>query len=159
MIRSGFGAPAHLRWRCAGVLFVACLAGACLGEAADRDEPVVLELEGRTVQLAPGERVVEIDVARGAAGREFEPASAAASPGDVIRFTARDGHNHAVAFDGTALDTAALTFLEETRQLRGPPLVKDGASWIVSLDGAPPGDYSYVCLTHGGRGVLTVAPR
>lgn len=140
-------------------MFVACIAGACRGGAVGRDDPVVLELEGETVQLAPGERLVEIEVARAAAGREFEPARADASPGDVIRFTARDGHNHAVVFDGVALEPATRAFLERTGQLRGPPLVKDGASWVVSLDGAPPGDYPYVCLTHGERGMLTVAAR
>lgn len=158
MIGSRFGAPAHLRWRCVGVLFVACIAGACRGDAG-REDPAVLELEGGTVQLAPGERVVEVEVARAAAAGEFEPARAGASPGDVIRFIARDGQNHAIAFDGAALEPATLAFLERTGQLRGPPLVNDGASWVVSLDGAPPGDYPYICLTHGERGMLTVSAR
>lgn len=156
-----FGAPAHLRTRCAGVLFVAWVAyaaSACREAAPALDEPATLELDGETIQLARGVQVVEIEVARASAGREFEPASAAAETGDVVRFIARDGHSHAVAFDGAALEPAALAFLQRTGQLRGPPLLNDGTSWIVSLDGAPPGDYPYVCLTHDQRGVITVSP-
>ena len=51
----------------------------------------------------------------------------------------------------------ALAFLESSGQLRGPPLLTEDASWIVSLEGAPPGDYPFRCLTHGAAGSLTVS--
>lgn len=158
MSRFRCGAPAHPRWGCAGVLFLALLAGACRGDTVEREEPVTLELDGGTVQLAPGVRVIEIEIARANAGREFDPADTDARTGNVVRFIARDRRNHVIAFDAETLEPAAAAFLEATAQMSGPPLLHDGASWVVSLDGAPQGTYSYVCLTHGDRGSITVSP-
>jgi plastocyanin len=123
-----------------------------------RIRPVVLELESDTITLPLGARVVEIEVARKPAG-EFQPASIAARVGDVVRFVAKDGHSHAIVFDADQIIPDGAAFLERTGQLRGPPLVHDGATWLVSLDGAPPGEYSFNCLTHSGRGSINVQPK
>jgi hypothetical protein len=41
-------------------------------------------------------------------------------------------------------------------QLRGPPLVNEGAAWVVSLADAPVGRYPFLCRTHGARGRIAV---
>ena len=97
--------------------------------------PAVLELAADTVQL---------------------PDSIVAHPGDVVRFTAGDGATHALAFDGASLAAEARTFLERTSQMRSPPLITEGATWIISLADAPAGTYRFRCLTHNAAGALTV---
>lgn len=149
------GAPAHPPGGCAGVVFLALLgAGACAEPA--RDEPVVLILESDTVTLPAGVRLTEIEIET-AAGGEFRPAAAVARVGDVVRFVSKDTRSHAIVFDAARLAQPALSFLEGSGQLRGPPLLTEEASWIVSLEGAPPGDYPFRCLTHGAAGSLTVS--
>lgn len=126
--------------------------------AAEPRPGTALRLGSGTVQLAPGSQIHELLLH---AGRhpEFAPDTARARSGDVVRFTAADAAGHAVAFDEQALEPAALAFLRATRQLRGPPLLDAGASWIVSLAGAPPGAYPFLCLGHDGRGLLLVRRR
>jgi plastocyanin len=74
-----------------------------------------------------------------------------------VRFTVLDHRTHAIAFVADSLGAQARTFLERTGQLRGPPLVSEGASWVVVLDGAPPGRYPFLCRSHDVRGVLTIS--
>jgi plastocyanin len=147
-------APAHSLLGCAGVVFCGLLIVAgCRDVAPPR--PVVIELEADTITLPLGARIVEIEVARKPAG-EFEPATVVANVGDVVRFVAKDGHSHAIVFVADQVIPDGAAFLERTGQLRGPPLVRDGATWLVSLDGAPPGQYGFTCLTHGGSGTINV---
>jgi len=117
------------------------------------DGPPVLELEGdRTVRLDPG---VELhDVRIGMDG--VRPATVRAGPGDVVRFIAADSRTHAVAFISEELTPEARSFLERTGQLRSPPLLAEGASWIVSLEGAPPGRFPFVSVSGDERGVVVV---
>ena len=51
----------------------------------------------------------------------------------------------------------ARAFLEKTGQLRSPPLVTNGASWVITLKDAPLGTYVFRCLNHHDTGQLTVA--
>jgi plastocyanin len=139
----------------AGALFSAVLA-ACA--EAQPPGPLPLVIGGDTVLLAVGARILDVRVQRRVDGVEFDPAVVAARPGDVLRFTAGDTQGHAIAFDGARLGAGVRDFLERTGQLRGPPLPDPGTSWIVSLDGAPPGIYPFRCLTHGVGGVLRVEP-
>lgn len=149
-----FGSPAHPRGGCAGVAFLIILALSGCRQSGSTDQPVVLELEGDTVRLPPGVRLIEITVR--VASHEFEPSTVDARVGDVVRFTARDAGSHAIAFEGARLAGEAHTFLEQTGQLRAPPLLHDGASWIISLADAPVGEYPFRCLTHGAWGRLNV---
>lgn len=149
------GAPAHPPRGCAGVVLFALLAAGACREPA-RDEPVVLILESDTVTLPAGVRLIEIEIET-AAGGEFRPAAPAARAGDVVRFVSKDTRSHAIVFDAAPLAQPMRAFLEGSGQLRGPPLLSAEASWIVSLEGAPPGDYPFRCLTHGATGTLTVS--
>jgi len=134
----------------------------CVLAACDRtglpERPPILELGAVIAELPPGARVHEVRVGGAAPAPELDPDTVRARPGDVIGFTAVASGTHAVAFDAAALSPETGAFLSNTRQLRGPPLVNAGATWVVSLDGAPPGTYPFHCITHGARGVLIVEP-
>jgi plastocyanin len=120
--------------------------------------PRVLELAHDTIRLEPGVRLHEIEIRRESAG-EFHPAQLRAAPGDVVRFRAGDRGGHAISFVGSRLDPASREFLDESGQLRSPPLITTGASWVITLEGAPPGVYPFHCTTHNVVGRLEVAPR
>ncbi len=118
-----------------------------------------LDLGTDTARLPSGASIHEVVIRSDFEGAIFEPHELVVRPGDVVRFTAGDAGNHAIAFDEAGLTPEARSFLESTYQLRGPPLITAGAVWVVSFDGAPPGDYPFVCLTYGGTGRITVQTR
>lgn len=153
----GFMAPARQYARVGAMLVLAGALSAC-DRVPGVDGPRVLELLNDTIQLADSVRLVEVRVERSADG-DFEPASIEVRSGDVIRFTAADRGGHAIAFDGARLDAVAREFLERTGQLRSPPLITADAAWIITLDGAPPGQYPFRCTTHGAGGMLLVSER
>jgi plastocyanin len=146
----------------AGALFflVAPVLGAavtsCAGEAAP--DPRVLVLGSDTVVLPDSIGLLTVEVGRREDGvHRFEPASATAAPGHIVRFASLDNGSHAIAFDAPALSEEARAFLERTGQLRSPPLMLEGAVWVVNLQDAPPGDYPFTCATHGEHGRITLA--
>jgi plastocyanin len=128
-------------------------------EAAPEDEgPRVLELANDTIRLDVGVALLDVTVRRGTEG-DFEPASVEARTGDVVRFVAADNGGHALVFESTALAADAREFLERTGQLRSPPLITSGSSWVVTLAGAPAGHYPFRCSTHSTTGRLIVGAR
>lgn len=131
------------------------LPAAC-GERVDERGRTVIELEdGETVELGDGAVAVDVVlVGAGRAGALLD--TVRIRPGDAVRFVAADPMLHAVAFDVSLLRTEAAAFLERTGQLRGPPLIETGASWIVSFEDAPPGAYPFADLSQGVRGVVLV---
>jgi plastocyanin len=142
---------------------VLTFAAAVLGAGCDRvpgidGGPPVLELAHDTIRLESGVSLHDVTVRRHT-DSDFDPAQLQARPGDVVRFTAGDRGGHAIGFVGDALSTAARDFLERTGQLRSPPLIDAGASWVITLEGAPPGEYPFHCMTHDAPGRLTVAPQ
>ena len=150
-------APARLLSKCAGafvfVLFVVTACDNGIIEKKDR----TLELAGDTIDVPDGVDLYDIKIATDAQSRDFEPDNLSASPGDYVRFTTADSRTHAIVFEVAAGDTR--TFLESTGQLRSPPLVNKGASWVIALDKAPVGTYVFKCLMHNHSGQLTVAAR
>jgi plastocyanin len=135
-----------------GALFL--IFGALTACGDGRSSARELRLDSQVVRLPRGTRIH--DVVLDADSADAELIVVDASPGDVVRFTTGDNRTHAVAFDAQALSPDARAFLERTSQLSGPPLADEGASWIVDLDGAPPGRYPFRCLSHGRRGVVVV---
>lgn len=121
----------------------------------DQSEPAFIVVGGDTLQLSAGARVTEVTVR---AGREpeFEPARVAARPGDVVRIESLDGGPHALAFDLATMDAASRSFLETSAQLRGPPLLSPGATWILRFDEASASGYVIRCLTHGAELAVSV---
>jgi plastocyanin len=102
---------------------------------------------GDTLPLARGAQVVEVTV-RAGRDPEMQPALVQAGPGDVVRIVSSDGGPHALAFDLTSTDSASRAYLEGTGQLRGPPLLSAGATWILRFDEASASGYLIRCLTH-----------
>ena len=138
------------------MLILTCFA--CEQPARARDDgPRTLELTHDTIELPDGVTLVEIAVQRSDSG-EFIPSRAEARQGDVVRFIARDRAAHAIVFDGATLDAAVREYLEGNGQLRSPPLITDGSAWVITLDGAPAGDYPFRCITHNATGMLSVRP-
>lgn len=146
-------APASPSWL-AGVLFFATLAaGAC-----ERVPGVgaKLELDGETIALPAGVEIIDVRLAAPEGQAAFAPERIQADPGDVLRFRATALGTHALRFDDSRLTPDQRTFLERTNQLASPPLVDSTAVWIVSLEGAPPGEYPLAAAPHPARGVVVV---
>jgi plastocyanin len=147
-------APSAPRRRAGVLLSALCIvASACEAPALPGGGPE-LQLEDASVRLPRGATVHTVEL--GAAARGFQPQQVAARPGDALRFTVMDAMLHDIAFDAPALPPDARTFLETTGQLRSPPLVVRGATWVVSLEDAPPGRYPFLCTTHQERGEVTI---
>lgn len=134
-----------------GVVLLAVVLAACDGVAG-----------GSSVQLDDAEVSItgsahEVRFAGSAATDSISPARIEAAPGDAVRFVSGDRRAHAPTFDPGSLDPAVRAYLDGTGQLRGPPLVDEGAAWVVLLEDAPPGRYPFGCRAHdGGEGVLVV---
>lgn len=116
-----------------------------------------IRLDSAEVSLPSGAEVHDVAVGGAGATDSIAPAAVEAEPGDALRFVVGDHRTHALAFVKDSLAPDVRQFLERTVQLRGPPLVNTGTAWVVSLAGAPPGRYPFVCLSHGARGVVVVA--
>lgn len=122
------------------------------------DRPAELELDdGRTVELPAGAQIHAVRVGQGPSGAEqFIPDTVRARPGDVVRFIAGDRASHAVVFQENLLSPDALSYLEDTGRLRGPPLISRETSWVVGLEDAPAGLYPFLCTVHAVDGVMIV---
>jgi plastocyanin len=149
-------APARLLSKCAGAFVLALLVTACENSLIEKKDRT-LELAGDTIDVPEGVDLHDIKIATDAQSRDFEPDNLTAAPGDYVRFTTGDSRTHAIVFEVAA--GASRTFLESTGQLRSPPLVNNGASWVIALDKAPVGTYVFRCLMHQHSGQLTVAAR
>lgn len=131
------------------------IASAACDAPSVQSERRTLPLEEDTIQLDAG--VARVDVVLRVVPSTTPGADTVrAQTGDVVRFIAGDAKVHAVVFDASRLDPQAHEFLERTSQLRGPPLVETGVSWVISLEDAPPGAYPFVDLSHDRHGVLLV---
>ena len=138
------------------VALAAALIAGCSNGEAPRD---VVELESGEVQLPAGARRHDIRLEGVGAEGEVDPASVDAAPGDAVAFIAGDGITHSVMFLADRMDGSQVAFLDSTSQRRGPPLLSEGSTWVVSLVAAPPGDYAFACALHGGAGTVRVAAR
>ena len=151
-------APARLLRKCAGVVVFLMGVAACdnaplIGDKKDR----TLELAGDTIDVPEGVDLHDVKLVTNAQHKDFDPKQLQVAPGDYVRFTTGDSRTHAVVFETASPEIR--TFLESTGQLRSPPLVNNGASWVIALDKAPVGTYVFKCLMHNDSGQLTVAAR
>lgn len=145
------------RGRTSALLLFVFIAQACR-EGPPGASRALLELAGDTIELPSGVTLHEIRLRQREAGREIEPAQVSARVGDVLRFVATDARGYSVRFQRDGLQPAAAEFLERTHQLASPPLLSMGAAWVVSLDGAPPGEYPFLSANQGAGGVIVVQP-
>ena len=125
-------------------------AGACdvIGGGA------TIALDSAEVSI-PGS-VHEIELRGSGATDSLTSSRIEAEPGDALRFVAADRRPHAPSFVVESLEPTVRAFLDRTGQLRGPPLVSEGAAWVVVLEDAPPGRYPFSCRSHDASGVVLV---
>lgn len=112
--------------------------------------------EGATALTAPAEdggtvRIVRL-VARGDR-YAFEPNEVQVRSGEVIRFVHTDNQPESVAFDTAGVPAGGVEFLAGRNLLTGPLLTVPGAVYDVSMEGAPPGTYSFFSVPHSERGM------
>lgn len=143
--------PGRPPWR-SGVLLVLLGIATAACDAVDRGETLVLD----STEVALDGAVHDIAIAGVGATDSIHPGTVRVRPGDAVRFSVADRRPHALTFIADSLTGPARTYLERTQQLRGPPLVNEGAAWIVVLDGAPPGRYPFYCRSHGATGAVVV---
>lgn len=146
----------RIRGRAGTVLFAVALLSAACNAPGVSDEHATLPLEEDTIRLGRGSARVDV-VLRAAPPGALGLDTVRVRIGDVVRFIAGDALLHAVVFDGQSLAPDGRAFLENTGQLRGPPLVETGASWIVSFEDAPAGEYPFANLSQDRRGLVIVA--
>lgn len=138
------------------LVVLACCSGDRRSPAASRHR---LALGRDTIDLGQDVTIHDVRLSSAGATARMSPETLYARTGDVVRFVAADSRGHAVGFDDVQLPANARAFLAGTRQLRGPPLISTGASWVVSLKDAPTGSYPFRSLTGDAHGVLIVRPR
>jgi len=148
-------APARSLAERAGALVLALTAVAACESAPGTQQRATLQVGDTTIDLGGIVTVHDVSVAQMTRG-DFDPPSVTAHPGDVLHFQTVDMRTHALAFDEDLLQPEVRTALAQKQQLRSPPLVTEGTSWIVSLDGVPPGTYRITCLTHNAPFTIQV---
>ena len=114
-----------------------------------------IQLDSTEVDL-PGADLHEVMVTGAGAVDSIAPEQVRVSTGDAVRFEVGDHRTHALTFDTPELQPAIREYLERTGQLRGPPLVNEGAAWVVVLREAPAGRYPFYCRAHDATGVVVV---
>jgi plastocyanin len=134
-----------------GVLCFVLLAAACNG-VQDGGETVVLD----SAEVSVDGAVHEVRITGVGATDTLAPPRLDAEVGDVVRFVVADRRPHALAFIADSLAPQIRDYLDRTGQLRGPPLVSEGSTWVVALEDAPPGQYPFYCRSHDVYGVLRV---
>ncbi len=155
MIFTSRSAPAHYLGSCAGAFVLLLFSTACERGPSGEQKDRTLELARDTIDLPSGIDLHDVEVRTGDQYRDFDPAQLQAKPGDYLRFTTGDSRTHAIVFEVTAANVKS--FLENSGQLRSPPLITKGASWVIALEDAPLGQYPFRCLVHNDMGQLTVA--
>lgn len=88
------------------------------------------------------------------------PDSILVEEGDYVQFVSDDWFIHEVFFDSMTMSDSAWTFMVSNDQSASPPLLQNGARFVISLVGASSGAYRF--LLEGNRepgfGVIVVAP-
>ncbi len=111
----------------------------CLREPPPPTDPALAEALG----LAPSTPIYRVDlVDRGGRVGVF-PVGLDLVPGAVVQFVTRDRRVYSVHFERDGVPSQGWAFLDAAGQTASPPLVEEGARFVVSFEGAPPGTYRF----------------
>lgn len=147
-------APGRLSRRSGALVFglvVTLAASAC--DAVSGGSTITLD----SAEVSIDGSVHDVTIAGAGAVDSIAPEMVQARVGDAIRFVVEDRRPHAIMFTAERLEAPVREYLERTSQLRGPPLVNEGSSWVVLLEDAVPGRYPFHCRSHDAAGEITVA--
>ena len=108
--------------------------------------------------LTERDRVHTVSLATGVDERA-EPDSIVVQVGDYLQFVSSEWLIHEVHFDTTSMDDRTRSFMTVTDQMDSPPLLQQGARFVLSFVDAPPGSYPFLLEGNrgSGRGVIVVA--
>ena len=145
-----------MRRRRNGAVFLLVLAGAgceAIDPALRPDDQLISELG-----LTERDRVYTVSLATDV-GERAEPDSIVVQPGDYLQFVSSDWLIHEVHFDSAIMDDQARSFMVVTGQMNSPPLLQQGARFVLSFVDAPLGTYPFRLQGNraDGRGVIVVA--
>jgi len=89
------------------------------------------------------------------------PLRTEAVAGDVLVILSVDRRVQTFTFDEGALPPGGADFLRRTGQMASPPLTDAGSRWVLSLEGAPVGEYPFEVRGHGDpvRGLVLIRSR
>lgn len=134
----------------ASVLFLLLLAGVpgCLGDPPPPTDPELAEALG----LAPSTPIYTIHLADRSGRVGVFPATLEVEGEAVVQFRTRDARVYGVRFLLAEMSSATRDFLSEGGQGSSPPLVEEGARFVVSLQGAPEGRYPFIIEGQGDPG-------
>jgi len=133
------------------VLTVGC--GGSSGDVTTRPDSLLRAELG----LSDQDEVHRVMLAGGEQER-FTPEVVEIGPGAWVEFVSADWRVHEIRFEVDSLPGEARMFLERSDQVASPPLVDQGARFLVSFAGAPDGRYPFMAEGNGapGRGVVVV---
>jgi hypothetical protein len=80
------------------------------------------------------------------------PSTLALTSGSVVQFRTRDRRTYGVRFLVAEMSSAQRDFLSERGQVSSPPLVEEGARFVVTFQEAPAGRYPFVVEGQGSPG-------
>jgi len=89
---------------------------------------------------------------------QVEPATLVVPPGAWVEFVTMDGWPRTVTFELDSLSGPGSELLRSTGQHASPPLLEDGARFVVAFRGAPVGRYPYRVegSAEAARGVVVI---
>lgn len=103
--------------------------------------------------LSPNDQVWRVELGSRDNREHVEPPVVTVSPGSWVEFVTTDTRLHTVLFPLDSLPAPSADFLLRTGQTASPPLVEEGARFVMSFEEAPAGRYPFLVE---GNGVTAV---
>ncbi len=120
----------------------------CLGDPPPPTDPELAEALG----LAPSTSIHTVHLVDRSGRVGVFPATLEVAGEAVVQFRTRDARVYGVRFLLAEMNSAQRDFLSEGGQGASPPLVEEGARFVVSLQGAPEGRYPFIVEGQGDPG-------
>lgn len=99
--------------------------------------------------LGPDDQVWRVELGSRDNREHVEPSVVTVPPGSWVEFVTTDTRLHTILFALDSLPAPSADFLLGTGQTASPPLVEQGARFVMSFEGAPPGRYPFLVEGNG----------